>query len=96
MTTELVTFSPNTDIVAAARILLTRKINGAPVVDPQQRVVGVLRRLRDAGIAQMQRSAELMNSEVIDLMQVHNLRDTDVHLATIREWQEQGRIRAHF
>jgi diketogulonate reductase-like aldo/keto reductase len=48
---------------------------------------------REAGAAQMQRSAELMKSDVIDLMQVHNLRDTDVHLATIREWQQEGRIR---
>ena len=48
---------------------------------------------REAGIAQMGRSAELMNSEVIDLMQVHNLRDTDVHLASIRELQQAGRIR---
>ena len=48
---------------------------------------------RDAGIAQMNRSAELMNTGVIDLMQVHNLRDTAVHMATIREWQESGRIR---
>lgn len=48
---------------------------------------------RDAGIAQMRRSAELMNTDVIDLMQVHNLRDTDVHMTTIREWQDDGRIR---
>jgi diketogulonate reductase-like aldo/keto reductase len=48
---------------------------------------------RDSGIAQMNRSAELMNTHVIDLMQVHNLRDTGVHMRTIREWQEQGRIR---
>lgn len=48
---------------------------------------------RDAGIMQMQRSAELMNTDIIDLMQVHNLRDTDVHMNTIREWQESGRIR---
>jgi len=48
---------------------------------------------RDSGIAQMQRSAELMNTEVIDLMQVHNLRDTRTHMKTIHEWQEQGRIR---
>ena len=48
---------------------------------------------RESGIAQMQRSAELMNSEVIDLMQVHNLRDTDTHMGTIREWQLAGRIR---
>lgn len=48
---------------------------------------------RDAGIAQMNRSAELMNADVIDLMQVHNLRDTDVHMKSIRDWQESGRIR---
>lgn len=47
----------------------------------------------DAGVAQMRRSAELMNTEVIDLMQVHNLRDTAVHMDTIREWQQDGRIR---
>ena len=48
---------------------------------------------RAAGIEQMTRSAELMQTDVIDLMQVHNLRDTAVHMATIREWQEDGRIR---
>ena len=48
---------------------------------------------QDAGIAQMIRSAELMETKVIDLMQVHNLRDTDVHMDTIRQWQDEGRIR---
>lgn len=48
---------------------------------------------RDAGISQMQRSAELMNTDIIDLMQVHNLRDTAKHMPTIREWQQDGRIR---
>ena len=48
---------------------------------------------RDAGLAQMRRSFELMNTEVIDLMQVHNLRDTATHLASIRDLQEQKRIR---
>jgi diketogulonate reductase-like aldo/keto reductase len=47
----------------------------------------------DAGKAQMQRSADLMNTKTIDLMQVHNLRDTAIHMKTIRDWQEQGRIR---
>lgn len=46
-----------------------------------------------AGIRQMQLSAELMHTEVIDLMQVHNRRDLDVHLPTIREWQEKARVR---
>ena len=48
---------------------------------------------REDGVRQMRRSAELMNTEVIDLMQVHNLRDTAAHMDTIREWQEDGRIR---
>jgi len=48
---------------------------------------------RDSGIEQMRRSAELMNTDVIDLMQVHNLRDTRTHMKTIHEMQEQGRIR---
>ncbi len=48
---------------------------------------------RDAGIEQMNRSARLMQTDVIDLMQVHNLRDTDVHMQTIRDWQQDGRIR---
>ena len=46
-----------------------------------------------AGIAQMKHSAELMRTEVIDLMQVHNLRDTDVHMASIRDKQTDGLIR---
>ena len=48
---------------------------------------------QSAGGQQMARSAELMNTDVIDLMQVHNLRDLETHMATIRDWQESGRIR---
>ena len=48
---------------------------------------------KEAGVAQMNRSAELMQTDMIDLMQVHNMRDTRVHMETIRSWQEQGRIR---
>jgi diketogulonate reductase-like aldo/keto reductase len=46
-----------------------------------------------SGKSQMQRSAELMKTEVIDLMQVHNLRDLDVHMGTIRERQQDNLIR---
>lgn len=46
-----------------------------------------------SGERQMQASADLMQAGVIDLMQVHNLRDLDVHMQTIREWQQEGRIR---
>ena len=48
---------------------------------------------REAGIEQMRRSAELMNTDIIDLMQVHNLRDTAVHLNSIRDLQEADRVR---
>ena len=48
---------------------------------------------QSAGIRQMQRSAALMQTDVIDLMQVHNLRDTVLHMETIRERQESGQIR---
>ena len=48
---------------------------------------------RDSGAAQMERSAGLMRARVIDLMQVHNLRDTAAHMETIRAWQDAGRIR---
>ncbi len=46
-----------------------------------------------AGERQMRESAERMNADAVDLMQVHNLRDTDEHLATIRDWQAEGRVR---
>jgi aryl-alcohol dehydrogenase-like predicted oxidoreductase len=46
-----------------------------------------------AGRRQMQRSAELMLADRIDLMQVHNRRDMDAHWPTIREFQQDGFIR---
>jgi diketogulonate reductase-like aldo/keto reductase len=48
---------------------------------------------RDAGIAQMQQSMDRFRTGHIDLMQVHNLLDWRTHLATLRAWKKQGRIR---
>lgn len=48
---------------------------------------------REAGIEQMQRSMQCMGVATMDLMQVHNLVDWKTHLATLREWKEQGKIR---
>lgn len=48
---------------------------------------------RDAGTAEMQRSMELLKSNPIDLMQIHNLLDWKTHLRTLRAWKEAGRIR---
>ncbi|MGF1643070.1 MAG: aldo/keto reductase [Thiotrichales bacterium] len=48
---------------------------------------------REAGIAQMRRSMERLRSDKIDLMQIHNLLDWRTHLATLRDWKAEGRIR---
>ena len=48
---------------------------------------------RAEGIAQMQRSTALLKADRIDLMQVHNLVDWRTHLATLRTWKAEGRIR---
>ncbi|MDP3426661.1 MAG: CBS domain-containing protein [Humidesulfovibrio sp.] len=42
MTSDPFTLSPDTDIRTAAALLLDKKINGAPVVDAQGKLVGVL------------------------------------------------------
>ncbi len=47
----------------------------------------------DAGERQMRRSAALMNTARIDLMQVHNRRDMDSHWPTILALKESGFIR---
>jgi len=48
---------------------------------------------RRSGIEQMQLSMRRMKTKVIDLMQVHNLLDTQTHLQTLYDWKEQGKIR---
>lgn len=49
---------------------------------------------REAGIAEMRRSMELMKSgPTIDLIQVHNLVDWRTQLETLRTWKQEGRVR---
>ncbi len=48
---------------------------------------------RAAGIAQMEQSLKLFHTDRIDLMQIHNLLDWQVHLETLRAWKKEGRIR---
>lgn len=48
---------------------------------------------KDEGIAQMNRSFSLLQRKQMDLMQIHNLVDWQIHLKTLRDWKEQGRIR---
>jgi diketogulonate reductase-like aldo/keto reductase len=46
---------------------------------------------KEAGIASMEKSLAKLQTQKINLMQVHNLVDTQAHLATLREWKDQGR-----
>ena len=48
---------------------------------------------KQAGVRQMEDSMKKLRVERLDLMQVHNLQDTDTHLATLRDWKAAGRVR---
>lgn len=48
---------------------------------------------RDDGIEQMEQSSERMGVATMDLMQIHNLVDFETHLATLKAWKEEGRVR---
>ncbi|MEE2968652.1 MAG: aldo/keto reductase, partial [Pseudomonadota bacterium] len=48
---------------------------------------------RQSGIDQIEESMRLLLTDHLELMQVHNLVDTQTHLATLREWKEKGLIR---
>ena len=48
---------------------------------------------REEGIAQMEESFRLLQTDRIDLMQIHNLLDWKTHMPTLRRWKEEGRIR---
>jgi aryl-alcohol dehydrogenase-like predicted oxidoreductase len=61
-----------------ARAFLATKIS---TTGEQAGINGVVASLRDLG------------TDRIDLLQVHNIRDTDVHLRTIRRLQDEGKVR---
>ena len=48
---------------------------------------------KDAGIAQMEESARRMAVDTFDLIAVHNLQDWETHMATLKDWKEQGKVR---
>jgi len=48
---------------------------------------------RERGLAQIEESFQALQTDVIDLIQVHNLQDTQTQLGLLRELKEQGRIR---
>lgn len=48
---------------------------------------------REAGVKQIEGSFQRLRAPKIDLIAVHNLRDTTIHLATLRGLKQAGRIR---
>ncbi|AHL77366.1 aldo/keto reductase [Stutzerimonas stutzeri] len=48
---------------------------------------------RERGLAQIEDSFKALQTDTIDLIQVHNLQDTSTQLGLLRELKEQGRIR---
>jgi aryl-alcohol dehydrogenase-like predicted oxidoreductase len=48
---------------------------------------------REPGIKQIEQSFKLLRTDKIDLIAVHNLRDTPTQLRTLREMKQAGRIR---
>jgi diketogulonate reductase-like aldo/keto reductase len=48
---------------------------------------------RQRGVEQMRRSEQLLRTDVIDLMQIHNLVDWRTHLATLQRMKNEGSIR---
>ena len=53
----------------------------------------VAERGKPEGIKSVETSFKNLQTDVIDLMQVHNLVDTDTQLGTLRDWKAAGRIR---
>jgi diketogulonate reductase-like aldo/keto reductase len=47
----------------------------------------------ESGVKQMNDSLKLWGLKSFDLMQIHNVRDWKVHLKTLRDWKEEGKIR---
>jgi aryl-alcohol dehydrogenase-like predicted oxidoreductase len=46
-----------------------------------------------SGVEQMRHSAQMLKTQRLDLIQVHNLLDLDTHLKTLRAWKDAGRVR---
>ena len=86
-----------------------RRIDTSPMYSTAERVLGELlspAQQKDcfmatkvwadgagAGAAQVADSARLLKHAPLDLVQVHNLRDLDAHLKTLRALKAQGRLR---
>ena len=62
MTPHMVTFTPEMDLMDAIKLLVEKQISGAPVVDAQGNLVGIV--TEDAIIQYVFGKPELMNAQV--------------------------------
>ena len=84
MTSEVVTVSPETEIIQAARILLEKHVNGLPVVDRKGRLVGII--CQSDLVAQQKR---------FPLPSVFNLLDSFIPLSSTKNIEKEiGKISA--
>jgi diketogulonate reductase-like aldo/keto reductase len=87
---RLVDSSPMYGLAEAAVGHCREKLGGAPQLFAATKVWTPT---RVAGIAQMNLSFRLGGLQHFDLMQVHNLLDWETHLATLRDWKGEKRVR---
>jgi len=78
MAREILTISPQTKTLEAARILLDRRINGLPVVDDDGRLVGIL--CQSDLVAQQKK---------LSLPSFFNLLDGLIPLGSTRNWEQE-------
>jgi diketogulonate reductase-like aldo/keto reductase len=100
---------PLKEVLSTMREAGAKLIDSSPMYGRSEEVIGQLTkdgtdnsffyatkvwtRGRDEGIQQMENSFQKMKRSVIDLMQIHNLVDWKLHLATLQKWKEEGKIR---
>ncbi len=87
---ELIDSSP---MYGSAEQIIGILLNQADVRDRVFAATKVWTDGKQAGIQQMERSAQQWGIDRFELMQIHNLRDWQTHLKTLKTWKAEGKIR---
>ena len=82
--------SPN---YGEAETVIGRLLRDIGIRDDVFMATKVDREDQQEGVERMNRSFDLLGGDQIDLMQVHNLRGTNVELETMAKWKTEGRFR---